>query len=262
MKKILISLVIVLTLSWIESIDLLMPASALQNASSGLILLYPVASATHYNPAYVHSGIESSYTRLFNTPTLPYYTFHLAKKTNRFGLYGGITQINHSFYRETSVSAAVNYSHENFTIGKSLRLLDNRVTDFHHEQTYLSDIGLVWRFQHLNYAMSIRNVTAKEFLAQPLPVVFVNEINYPVTSIGSISLGLEKEKDYDFCFKIGSAAEVASYLNLIASYQSAPSRIGLGTIVRVNRIIVAYSFLTHQHLSYTQSVSIGYDFSE
>ncbi len=256
--KLLLLIIFVLSFSAIKAIGLLIPASAVHNASSGLIFISETPSGTHYNPAYSYPGIEIGFSYLYNIRELPFSMFHYALQKNNFGFYTGGKHLNNPLYRETNVVLGSNYQYRDISVGALLRLLNNKVVNYHNEHRMLADIGLIWRQNKLMTGFALKNIFKTKMDHDLLPVVLVFEFNYKFNEYCSVSIGTEKEVDYEFTHKIASVYNLYQNFSLLASYQHEPQGIGAGFIVAVNRLSVSYGLLTHQYLSPSHYITVGY----
>jgi len=242
------------------SIDLHLPASAIQNAASGSILIYPSPSAADSNPACSCKGVETSATYLFSMEDLPYFNFHFQQKYKHIGIHLGSSYLAHPLYQESINTLSLNYSYSYFTIGSSLRYLYNSVEDYNKGQSISADIGILWQNENILSSLSILNVTQSKLLQVKLPVVYLLESCYKITDKSRISVGLEKETDFEFSFKIAGRYDIYKALTILSSYQFQPDRIGIGMVFNLNSFSICYSVRTHQYLSLSHYISIGYAF--
>ena len=244
--------------SILSAIDLHLPSSAIQNATSGLVLILPSPSAVKSNPACSLPGIETSATYLFSLEDLPYYNFHVQYKFRDFGFHIGNSFLAHPLYKESSSMFTLNYTHQEFTIGSSIRYLYNMVEEYHEDSALLADIGLLWQKGNISTGLSVHNVTHSTFLEEQLPIIYLWESCFSITQKSRLSVGLEKETDFDFAFKIAGRYDVHQVLTILTSYQYEPDRIGVGTIFNLKDFSICYSIRTHQYLSLNHYISINY----
>lgn len=243
----------------INAIDLTLNTSAVHNATSGLFLLADTPSGTNLNPAYISQGLESGVTYLFNFTELPLYNFHAAKGWQKLGFYFGGSHLKHPYYSETLMNIAVNYRKSYLAAGTSLRFLHTRVTNYLNADLFMLDAGFVVFHDNITTGISIRNLSRTRFRNNVLPVVILWELNYKISELSSISLGLEKEREYDFSFKTGAFYRIHPYIAFLTSYQYEPDRIGAGVILLPAPFRITYSVLTHRYLSPTHYVSLTYE---
>ena len=254
---IIISLILCTSLS---AIDLHLPTSAIQNATSGLVLIFPSPSATNSNPACTFQGIETSATYLFSMEDLPFYNFHVQYKYRDFGFHVGSAFLSHPLYKESSNSFTLNYTYNEFTIGSSIRHLYNMVEEYHEDSALLVDMGLLWQNGNISTGLSVRNITHSKFLEEQLPIVYLWESCFSITNRSKLSIGLEKETDFDFAFKIAGRYDVHKVLTILSSYQYEPDRIGVGAIFNLKDFGICYSVRTHQYLLLNHYISLNYAF--
>ena len=243
----------------LTAVDLAINTSAVQNATAGMILLANSPSGTGLNPAYFHPGVESGISYLFGIRELPYYTFHLAASRNKWGFYLGATHLAHPQYKESSFNLSLNYRSSFFATGSSLRMVHNRISEYYVSSAYLADVGFLFSKEDFSSAFAVRNISQTRFQGDILPVVLLWEMNYQLTPHSSLSLGVEKEKDYDFTYKIGAYYRLHPYLALLCSYQYEPDRIGAGVILLPSPIRASYSIQTHRYLDITHFLSLTYE---
>ena len=248
--------------STLSAIDLNLPVSALQNASSGLVLLYPEPSASTVNPALNNPGIITSATYLYGFKDLPCYNIHSALRYNDFGFYLGNSLLDHPFYRENSSNAGFSYHHQNLSVGIGLRWLYNRVENYHEDSSIITDFGSKWVNGKIQTGFSIRNISQSSFMDMKLPVVYLWESTFQVAPESSFAVGLEKEDSFDFSFKFAARYNLFSLLTILTSYQYEPDRLGFGLVFNVLNMKVIYSFRTHQYIGLTHYISVGYAFKD
>ncbi|MBW6515224.1 MAG: hypothetical protein K0B81_01240 [Candidatus Cloacimonetes bacterium] len=245
----------------LPAVDLTLNTSAIQNATNGLIFLAQSPSGTILNPAYLHQGLESGVTYLFSFTDLPYYTLHLSSNRNNWGFYLGGCHLAHPLYKESSLNLTINYRKNFYAVGSSLRLMHNRVSDYHNAHAFIGDAGLIIYYDKITSGFSIKNLTQTRFQGHTLPVVVIWEINYSLSNNSSLSLGLEKERNYDFSFKTAAYYRLHPYIAILSSYQYEPDRIGAGVKLLPSPLRITYSILTHRYLSPTHYFSLAYEFS-
>ena len=244
----------------LSAIDLPLPVSAIQNATSGLVLIYPSPSAANSNPACTLPGIETSATYLFSMEDLPFYNFHIQYKYRDLGFHIGSSFLAHPLYKESSNSFTLNYTHNAFSIGSSIRHLYNMVEEYHEDSALLADMGLLWRNGNISTGLSVRNVTHSQFLDEQLPIVYLWESCFSITNKSKLSVGLEKESNFDFAFKVAGRYDVHKALTILSSYQYEPDRIGVGAIFNLKEFNICYSVRMHQYLSLNHYISLNYAF--
>ena len=105
---------------------------------------------------------------------------------------------------------------------------------------------------------SVRNFLQANFLNEQLPVFYLWETCYNISPKSKISIGLEKQTDFDFSLKIAGSHNLFRILTILTSYQYEPDRIGIGAIFNLKKIIFTYSIRTQQYLDLTHYISVGY----
>ena len=235
-------------------IDLPLHASASQNATSGLIFLSSSPSACFINPAFsANSALEVGTCYLFNVKELPFYSFHATKRSNNIGVYLGSTFLEHPDFRETTTNISLNYNKSILSYGAALRLVHRDITEIKNETIINADSGAIYRNGMISLSLAACNIMTYESLS------FLGELNVRLSEKGSISLGFEKEPDFDFTLKLGSNYQLHEILTILCSYQHSPERIGSGVIIHLTRMNISYSVLTHQYLDLTHFISICYE---
>ncbi len=242
----------------IIAIDLNLDKSAIHNATSGIALIYDSPSATSINPALCNPGIETSATYLFGLKELPYYNLHSAYKIKSFGLYLGNFYLDHEFYKENILNFALNYQLSNLSCGLSLRYLSNKVENYHNDSSIIFDLGLTWKINNISSALAVKNISQSTFIEEKLPTVYLYESCYQVTDKSKIAVGLEKEDDFNFCFKLAARYDIFKLMSILSSYQFNPDRIGVGMVFNVFKFSIVYSVRTHQYLDLSHYISVGY----
>jgi len=253
-------LIFLLLCSLLSALDLHLPSSAIQNATSGLVLIYPSPSASNSNPACSSNGVETSATYLFSLEDLPYYNLHLQYKFRKFGFHIGSSFLSHPLYKESSNSFSLSYTYQKFTLGSSIKHLYNDVEDYNEDSALMANVGFLWKNENNSTGLSIRNITHSSFLEEQLPIVYLWESCFHITQKSRLSIGLEKETDFNFSFKIAGRYDVHRILTILSSYQYEPDRIGVGAIFNLDKFRFCYSVRTHQHLPLNHYISINYAF--
>ncbi len=244
----------------LSAIDLHLPSSAIQNATSGLVLIYPSPSAAKSNPACTFAGVETTATYLFSLEDLPFYNFHIQRKYRDFGFHIGNSFLAHPLYKETSSIFTLNYTHQEFTIGTSIRYLYNMVKEYHEDSSLLADMGLLWENGNISTGISVHNLTHSKFLEEQLPIIYLWESCFSITQKSRLSIGLEKETDFDFTFKIAGRYDIHKIFTILSSYQYEPDRMGVGAIFNLRDFNICFSTRTHQYLPFNHYISINYAF--
>lgn len=244
--------------TYASAIDLHLPNSAVQNATSGSILIYPSPSASSSNPACSFNGVETAAAYLFNLEDLPYFNFHFQQDFRNFGIHLGSSYLAHPFYKESVSTLSISYSYLDLSVGSSLRYLYNSVENYSSDQAFTSDVGILWQNENISSGLSILNVTQSKFLEVDLPVVYLLESCYKITDKSKLSIGLEKETDFDFSFKIAGRYDMYKALTILTSYQFQPDRIGVGAVFKLRNFNISYSVRTHQYLPLSHYISLGY----
>ncbi len=239
-------------------IDLNLSPSANLNAVFNLALISDSPSAATQNSAIVNAGIEISTTYLFNMNELPLYNFHFGYRYLKLGFHFGNTILEHPFYREIINKITLNYEFRNFKVGGSVRHLFNEVEDYHSANSLVFDGGFVWKNKHLQTAFSVKNFTKSKLANEELPIFYLWEMCYLVTEKSKISLGFEKQNQFDFSFKMGARYDVFQQLTIYSGYQYQPNRIGVGLDFHLENYNLEYSIQTHQFLGITHYITIGY----
>jgi hypothetical protein len=259
MKTLLFALILVM-LSPVVAIDLNLPVSAPLNASSELTLLIDHPSSAVTNPAVFKSGISSSAAYLFSLKELPFYNIQVAGRYKQFGFVFSEGFLNHEYYKESISGISAAYLHKNVSVGLGIRYLWAEVSEYDSYSGVVFDAGLYRNSDKLSFAWVMKNIFNNELADEQLPIFWLWETGYKFTSKSKLVFGIEKQNDFDFCFKLGGNYTVAKILSLLISYQDNPSRIGCGFLIDIAKYNISYSARTHQYLSLTHYISVGYDF--
>ena len=259
MKKLFLLYLTLIYCAALNALELNLPVSAVQNAVSGLNLIYPTPASASTNPAICLSGFESSGTCFYSLTDLPFYNLHLAYKSANWGFHLGDAYLDHEFYRENHFSLSGCCSWQNITLGISLRHLHNAVEGYQSGSATLFDAGMTWQNGEFSTALAVHNLTQNSFLESELPILFLWESCWRLSATSLISIGWEKESNFDFSFKFAGRHDLFDLFSIICSYQLEPDRIGAGAVFRLRGINVSYSVRTHQYLDLTHYVSIGYE---
>lgn len=259
MKTTLFALFFVL-LSPMFAIDLNLPASAPLNASSELSLLTDCPSSAVINPAVFNPGISTSATYLYSLNELPFYNLQAASKYKKVGFTLSEGFLDHEFYTESISGFSAAYLHEHISVGLGVRFLWTKVTEYDTYSGIAFDGGFLWRTGKTSSALAMKNIFNTKVAEEQLPIFWLWETGYEITEKSKLVFGVEKQNDFEFCFKFGGKYRIAKILTLIASYQNEPSRIGSGFVLNIRKYNIAYSARTHQYLSMTHYISVGYSF--
>ncbi|MDO9578622.1 MAG: hypothetical protein Q7J16_12125 [Candidatus Cloacimonadales bacterium] len=262
MKRLFLLFLLFLSPFFLNSIDLNLPVSAMQNATSGLNLIFPTPASAATNPAICISGFESTGTQLFSLAELPFYNVHFAYRFGSFGLHLGDAYLDHEFYQENHVSLSGCFRWQEISVGLALRMLHNEVTGYHDASATLFDAGMFWQNGAFSTAIAVHNIMQSSFLETELPVFILWESCYELSEKSRISLGWEKENDFDFACKFAGRYDLFNLLTILTSYQFGPDRIGVGTVFHLQGINVTYSVRTHQYIGLTHYISVGYEFGK
>ncbi len=244
------------------SIDLNLPVSSMHNAASGLSLIHSTPASSAVNPAVFYSGLESSISQLFGLSELPYYNLHAGYSFGKLNLHLGQSYLDHELYIEGSTQLSLNYNWRSISAGIALRRLYNKVRGYHEASAFLTDAGIMWHFDKFSSALAVRNVTQTKFLGLSLPLTILWESCYQFSANSRISVGLEKQDEFDFSFRFAAKYQPFSLFSILAGYQFEPDRIGLGTVFHLQRFYLGYSVRTHQYLDLTHYISIGYEIQD
>ena len=206
------------------------------------------------------SVIECEHTAayLFSLEDLPFYNFHVQYKYRDFGFHIGSSFLSHPLYKENSNLFTLNYNHNELTIGSSIRHLYNMAENYHEDSALLIDMGLLWQNGNISTGLSVRNIAHIRFLEEQLPIVYLWESCFSITQKSRLSVGFEKEMNFDFAFMIACRYDVHKVLTILSSYQYEPDRIGIGAIFNFMDFNICYSVRTHQYLSLNHYISLNY----
>ncbi len=237
------------------ALDLNLPKSAYHNATQNLELAIPAVSSN--NPAIIRSGAETSATYLFNLKEIPIYNNSFGYKFRNFGFQIGNTFLSHSLYKESITKISVNYQLKFVVIGFSARHLMNDVENFQKDSSLLFDVGMSWKLQNMQTAIAVKNFQQAEYLQSKLPIFYLWEMCYDFGK-SKISFGMEKQKNFDFAFKLAGKYDVSKNLSMLSGYQYQPDRLSFGLIFRIKNTKLIYSIRTHQYLDFTHYITLGY----
>jgi hypothetical protein len=255
---------IVLTILWcvvlpLYTLNLNLPNSAAQNSANSLNLIYPTPASAMNNPAIMKEGIETSVTSLYGMQDLPYYNFHFVYNFSKLSLHLGESYLDNNLYTESRTNLSLAYKLHWITIAGSIQVLRNKIKDYHDASAYIFNAGLRWELSKFTTGIACQNLSQTNFLNLKLPVIILWESCYQFTSGSKVSLGMEKEVNSDFIFKIASSYCPFPNLELLAGYQFYPDRIGFGMIFKFRNFNLSYSVRTHLYLGLTHYISVGYE---
>jgi len=190
---------------------------------------------------------------------LPKYDIHLVFPLGNCCFHLGDSYLDHELYSENNAVLGFNYSAHYLTLGVNVRLLSSKVENYKEAGSTIVDGGLKWNNGNISSALAIRNITQSEYEGTILPVVYLWESCYQITKSSRISFGLEKENEFDFCFKFAGRYDILQTLSIISSYQYEPNRIGVGAVFNLFKFNLSYSVRTHQYLDLTHYISLSYE---
>lgn len=241
------------------SLDLNLPVSAELNASNGLCLLADEPSTAMINPSVMHPGICTASTSLFSFSSLLLHHISAVRTMGTWGIATGGSYLDHISYREIMAILALSKQIENFRIGLDLRYLHNRIKGYYQSGRLLFDLALTWRSRFSSTTLLYKNVMQQKILSNRLPSFLIWETCLQITDQFKLALGLEKQHKEEFIFKLGTVGRINSYLDLLASCQQQPARLGVGLTLQVSHLQFSYSIRSHRHLPYTHSISLSYE---
>ncbi|MDN5354503.1 MAG: hypothetical protein PWQ09_1259 [Candidatus Cloacimonadota bacterium] len=232
----------------------------MQNAANNLILLHPEPAGFQQNPALFSTGVQTGVTYFFNISSIPYYCFDLNSRIYKENFSLSLASLGSETYQENRASLGYNYTHKNVAAGVNLRFLQTKITNYDEATAYAVDIGLGWEINSFTSYFSFKNITGNNYKKSKLPVVITWESSWSPTEESKLSIGLEKEDDFDFCYRMGAAYRVLETLKLICSYQHQPERLGAGFVVEYQKWEISYGIRSHRYLSLTHYISLCYAF--
>ncbi len=259
MRLLLLSLLLVSQFS-LSCIALNIPINASQNSSSGLILSQQNAGNFKVNPASQFNGLESSVTHIFGLAELPLYSLYISKKINSWGFGIGTTYLDHDLYNESVSSLALSYSFTSILAGIAINYSSENAEGFPKLSVIHFDVGTIWELSHFTTALSIKNFSQNRLDNSYFPIYYLWETDLKYSEKSHLSIGLEKESNYDFSFKLSSLYQVHPIFSLNCGYQAQPNRLGLGTNFQIEKYQLSYSFRTHRQLDITHYVTLSYNY--
>ena len=243
----------------ILSLDLNLPGSAELNAANGIGLLVRDPSTAIFNPAVMYPGISSASTNLFSYPELRLHQLSAVKLFNSWGIAVGGKHLEHLSYREIYGVLAVSKQIKQFRIGLDLRYLHNSVKDYYQSGKIIFDAALTWSSGLSVSTILYRNLLQQEILGMRIPTFLIWESCLQISEQVNLGLGLEKQQGEKFIFKLGTLFTAHRNLQLLASCQQQPARLGAGIIVKLSSFKICYGIRTHRYLPYTHSISLTYE---
>ncbi|MDY6915304.1 MAG: hypothetical protein SVM86_03175 [Candidatus Cloacimonadota bacterium] len=255
MKKI-IAVLLCQFFSILTAIGLNLPNSAIQNATNNLTLLHREPANFMQNPASYSEGVQTSVSFLYNISEIPYYSLNLNKKNFAFAL----INLGSSPYQENRAAAGYSYAYGNLRTGVNLKILYVRIDNYNTISTFLVDTAIAWEIENFVTSIALQNVNQARYKGKKLPVTLIWESSWQVTSQGILSVGIEKQRDFEFSSRLGVSYKALNSLKLISSYQYEPNRIGAGVVFTKKKWKISYSVRTHQYLDLTHFISLSYGF--
>lgn len=258
MKKALIFLMLTI-LSSACALDLNLPLSAELAASSGLCLVTTSPLTVLSNPTIHFPGFASSVSHLYNLADLSLFAGAACYAKGKFKFGIGSHSLQHPLWKETEIIGTIAYQFKYFSIGTSIHYLMNQVVDYHNGQTMIYDFAITGRREKTTTTILLKNFTQSRFFDQELPIYLIGEYSYHYNEKLIIALGFEKEREFDFSIKMGTAYQILSNILIITSYQFQPDRLGTGLFFNYRKFTIGISVRTHRYLDLTESVSIDYE---
>jgi hypothetical protein len=244
---------------FIFGINLNVPQSAIQNAVAGESLIYLSPAASVVNPAIISPGLEISATYLFNMPEIPLYNLHVGILFGHFGIHLGNSFLNHTFYRENLLQMGFAYGWKTVRFGVEIDHFHVLVSDYNNNSAIKLNAGVIYENKNFTSGFSILNVSQTKCQNELLPVVISWESCLKISEKGKLTVGFEKEKEFDFSLKFAGRYDFFKNFTILTGYQYNPNRIGTGIIFGIGKIHFIYSVRTHQYLSLTHYISVNYD---
>ena len=256
---IVIFILFVFLLGDLSGIGLNIPASADLNGNSGIALLSSSPSASSLNPSVVNSGIETSLSYLYSLPDLPYAGLHMNIRFSRFGFCSNITCLNHPLYRETSISGGVQLNLSYLESGISCRYIRTDTKGYDSRSSFELNGGINWTIGSFTQGFSWLNASGSRIENVLLPVYLISESIYQLNDDLRFGIGIEKENNFDFSYRIGADWKPFEFLGVTTGYQLQPERLSTGVRFIIKKIVINYSIRTHQELDLTHYISLSYE---
>ena len=259
-RKAILIIICILNITILLSIEMNLPANSVLNASSNLIFLCDSPGNYSVNPAFCFNGLEAGYSNLFQISDLPLYNFHFGKKLKLFRFSAGESHLSHPFYKESNSHFAISSHYKNLLFGISFNYIFNEVVNYNANTAFVIDGGFILETEKSTVSFAIKNISKSKVTDIDLPIIIFWETMYKISEKTKVSLGLEKETDFDFSFKIGGSQTLYDILTIISSYQYNPDRISGGVKISVKNIATTYSIKTHQYLDLTHYITVCYEY--
>ncbi|MFC1888124.1 hypothetical protein ACFLYK_04885 [Candidatus Cloacimonadota bacterium] len=118
---------------------------------------------------------------------------------------------------------------------------------------------MFWSNKTTESTFLYKNLLNQRMLGLKIPICIIWESRIRITDSIMLGLGIEKQQDEEFIFKLGSRYQMQEFLTLLISYQQEPARLGAGIIFELQSFKLAYGIRTHQYLPYTHTISVTYE---
>lgn len=238
---------------------LIIQPSGYHHALSGLSLINRHPSNSVLHCSLNSPGLESSITRIFNLEQLPYYNFHVNLNYKHLGFSSGISYLDNDLYQESQSRFAFCYNFENLSFGTGINYIKTKTTNYANHSSLPMQFSFAWQEDIFSTAISLHNPFSAQLASINLPRIILWETCLSVSDKSKLSVGFEKEKDFDFSLKLGSDYSLYKNFILLCSYQYQPNRIGTGVIFHLNKMEICYAVRTHDHLDLTHYISLSYE---
>ncbi|PID28260.1 MAG: hypothetical protein CSB55_05530 [Candidatus Cloacimonadota bacterium] len=258
MKKFSIGLVIFLIGSFSYAADLLLNPSATASAGNNLLLLEPTCSGSFINPSVNSQGIEFACSNLYNLNEITAYYSGVSVQKQKINFFFHEYFLDNNLYSESNSLLGFSYKFKFFEAGLNYRLIYCNVRNYDHDYSSLFDAGFHFKYKRYDIHASVKNIMRASVSGEKLPTHIITETAFQLTSFAKISLGLEKQTDFEPIIKSGIAVRPFKELGLIVSYQQNPERLGAGAIISFRKINLTWSILTHTILPLTHHVSLEF----
>jgi len=258
MRRHLLFIVLALGLD-LAAMGIILQPSAYHHAASGLTLLHSPSSNSRIHPSLQTTGLESSVTRFFGLSQLPFYNFHLAVKRARMGFSLGSSLLDNHLYQEFTTNLGFSYRWANISWGSSCHYLRTKTENFSSHSGWTLQQSLAWQEKYFSTVFTFYNILNSKLAQEEIPQILFWETALPISDKSILSIGLEKEVNYDFSLKLGSSYQIFSNFKILSSYQYQPDRLGIGMIFSLSQLEICYAIRTHQHLDLSHYITIYYE---
>jgi hypothetical protein len=167
--------------------------------------------------------------------------------------------LNHPLYREISISGGVQLDLSNLEFGISCLYINTNTKGYQSRSIFELNGGINWTLGKFTQGFSWLNAAGSRIEHVVLPVYLISEWIYEMNDDLCFGIGIEKENNFDFSYRIGADWNPLKFLGVTTGYQLQPEMLSTGVRFIIKKIAIDYSVRTHQELELTHYISLSYE---